>query len=234
VTGSGNGATLTTPSGKTYKLISNWWDSYNNETETYSGLNFTVGGSGNSGGSGNPAGFPSIFIGAYAGYGQTLDSNLPKAVSALTTIPTTYQYTASGYSAFNATYDVWFTANSSLVTGGNPGSGGAYLMVWMFKPTNNQPRGSIVNANVTIPGAGSGTWTAWYDNGVAVGLPPCVSYVSNQPLTGLSFDLAQFIANAKTNSWGVTNSQYLSIIFGGFEMWTVNGASLTKFCAQVN
>jgi hypothetical protein len=66
-----------------------------------------------------------------------------------------------------------------------------------------------------------------------------VSYVANTELSTLSFDLNYFIKNAMANGWGVTKDQYLSIIFGGFEIWnggndTHNGLKLNKFCAQVN
>jgi hypothetical protein len=37
-----------------------------------------------------------------------------------------------------------------------------------------------------------------------------------------------------TNRYGVTNSQYLSIIFAGFEVWGGNdGLQLKQFCANV-
>src|SRR5882672_4716942 len=132
---------------KSYFLQSNWWQIYSNEAEDYRGLSFTVHNPQNASvppSNGNPMGFPSIFIGQYAGHG-TQGSNLPKQVSALTSVPTIYKTNNSsiGTSNHNATYDVWFTQNGIPLSPNqsNPGAGGAYLMVWMFKPTDRQPRG---------------------------------------------------------------------------------------------
>jgi hypothetical protein len=128
---------------------------------------------------------------------------------------------------------VWFTqSNQPLGAGQNsPGAGGAYLMVWMFKPTDRQPRGNNAGrGNQTVAGV-PGTWQVWYDpSGV-----PCVSYVSNTTLDGLDFDLNDFIKDAVAKGYGVTSSMNLSIVFGGFEVWGgSNGLQLTKFCADVN
>jgi len=214
-------------------MQSNWWDVFSGQTESINGLSFTVNNqTGNNSGSGNPLGFPSIYISSYDGKG-TANSNLPKQVSALTTVPTTYQSTATSFdtSNFNATYDVWFTSGNGLVTGSSPGGGGAYLMVWMYKPSNKQPNGNEVATAATISGV-PGYWQVWV--GTSNG-DPCISYVSTTPLSSFTFDLNDFIKDAVSNNRGVTNSQYLSLIFGGFEIWAgANGVSLTKFCAQVN
>ena len=75
-----------------------------------------------------------------------------------------------------------------------------------------------------------GSWTVWYDSTN----PPCVSYVSGQPVSDLQFDLNEFIQDAKSNKWGVTDSQYLSLIFGGTEVWGGgDGFQLKQFCANV-
>jgi hypothetical protein len=67
-------------------MQSNWWGTpYNNQTESVSGIGFTMTNPGNvqSSNASNPLGFPSIFIGAYQTKKST-GSNLPKQVSALT------------------------------------------------------------------------------------------------------------------------------------------------------
>jgi hypothetical protein len=231
-------AELSTATSKTYFLQSNWWHSFANETEDYSGLSFTVSNPQNASvppSDGAPMGFPSLFIGQYAGHG-TQGSNLPKAVSALTTVPTVYQTNNAsiGTSGHNAAYDVWFTQNDQPLGAGqsNPGAGGAYLMVWMFKPTDRQPRGSNAHPGQVVPGV-SGTWDVWVDT---VGQPPCISYVSTTPLDGLTFDLNDFIKHAVGKNYGVvTSSMYLNIVFGGFEIWSgADGLQLQQFCANVN
>jgi hypothetical protein len=227
-------ATIPTSSGaKSYVLQSNWWGAFSGQKETYSGLSFTLDGTGAFQDASKPLGYPSLFIGSYNSQ-TSVGSNLPKQVSSLTTVPTVYNWSgASDVSHFNASYDVWFTASNAKVTTGDPGSGGAYLMVWMFMPSDQTPRGSKVTnmPPVTIPGA-PGNWTVWYDPS---GAAPCVSYVANSKINNLSFDLNEFIKHAVANNLGVKNSQYLSIIFGGFEVWQGhNGLKLDKFCAQVN
>jgi hypothetical protein len=232
------GATLSANGGKSYYLQANWWNQFASESEDYDGLSFTVHNPQNASvpsTSGSPLGFPSIFIGTYGGH-ATMGSNLPKQVSALSSVPTNYQTNNSsiGVSDHNATYDVWFTQSGSPLpsNAASPGAGGAYLMVWMFKPTNRQPRGSDVgHTGKTISGV-SGTWNVWVDSSTD---PPCISYVSTSPIDGLSFDLNDFIQDAVNNKYGVTSSMYLSLVFGGFEIWGgCDGLQLTQFCASVN
>jgi cellulose 1,4-beta-cellobiosidase len=218
---------------KTYFMQANWWGTpYNSQSENVSSIGFTMTNSGNIVTSvpNNPLGFPSIFIGSYQTK-KSNGSNLPKQVSALTSIPTIFSTNADqkGYSSYNAAYDVWFTQSNSPVTGSDPGGGGAYLMVWLFKPTDKQPRGSI-RANGRIISGVAGGWDVWYD----ATNPPCVSYVSSDKLASLQFDLNDFIKDAVTSNYGITNSQYLSIIFAGFEVWGGgNGLQVKQFCASV-
>jgi hypothetical protein len=59
--------------------------------------------------------------------------------------------------------------------------------------------------------------------------------VSTTPLDGLEFDLDDFIKDAVAKSYGLTSSMYLSIVFGGFEIWgESDGIQLSQFCATVN
>ena len=89
-----------------------------------------------------PTGFPSMFIGANSG-NSTSGSNLPKQVSELTTVPTTWRWRpddGSTASLYNATYDVWFSTNPA----GEPHSSfpsGGFLMVWLHDPDIAQPIG---------------------------------------------------------------------------------------------
>lgn len=229
---------LTASTGKSYFLQSNWWHTYTGETEDYTGLNFTVGNPQNAAddaGDNNPMGFPSIFIGSYTGH-ASMGSNLPMQVSAINSVPTIYKTnnSAIGTANHNAAYDVWLTKGSAPLTPMqvSPGAGGAYLMVWMFKPTNRQPRGRDTgHTGLTVNGV-SGTWDVWIDSSTD---PPCISYVSTTPLDGLQFDLNNFIQDSITNQYGITASMYLSIVFGGFEIWgNADGLQLTQFCASVN
>jgi hypothetical protein len=103
-------------------------------------------------------------------------------------------------------------------------------MVWLFKPTDRQPRGNDQGRKgVTVDGV-SGNWDVWVDSTN----PPCVSYVSSTPIDALGFDLNDFIKDAVAKSYGVTSSMYLSIVFAGFEVWGNNdGLQVKEFCASV-
>ena len=223
---------------KSYYIQANWWHEYAAETETFNGLSFTVGNPQDASvpsTDGDPLGFPSIFIGSYGGH-TTTGSNLPKQVSALNSVPTNYQTNNSsiGMTNHNATYDVWFTQSGTPLgaNAASPGAGGAYLMVWMFKPANRQPRGSDAGHMAQTVANVSGYWNVWIDKSTD---PPCISYVSANPIDGLAFDLNDFIQDAVTNQYGVTSSMYLSLVFGGFEIWGgADGLQLKQFCASVN
>jgi len=223
-------------SSKNYYMIPNWWGSpYNNQSESLSGVGFTMTNPNNvvTNVTDTPMGFPSIFIGSYQGH-TTDGSKLPKQVSSLTSVPTIFSTNGveKGMSNYNATYDVWFTANGSPLSSSasSPGSGGAYLMVWLFQPNDRQPRGSIERSGAIISGL-HGSWTIWVDSSKD---PPCISYVSDSNLDSLEFDLNKFIQNAVSSKLGVTSSQYLSVIFAGFEVWGAgDGLQLKKYCASV-
>lgn len=228
------GATLTTNTSKTYYLHTNWWNKYAGETVTYQGLSFTVANpTAATTSDNNPLGYPSLFIGSYSGH-TTAGSNLPKQVSALTTVPTVFSTNAADgtIANHNAAYDVWFTDTSAPLASSaySPPPGGAFLMVWMFKPTGRQPRGNPVRTGATVAGV-DGQWNVWVDNSS----PPCISYVSTNPRNGLAFDLNAFIKDSVAFKLGITNSMYLSIIFAGFEIWGgANGIQVKNFCAKVN
>jgi hypothetical protein len=219
---------------KQYFVQSNWWSLYEQQTVTVSGLSYTLGNpTGAASSNDAPMGYPSFFIGSYAGH-TTDGSNLPKQVSVLTKVPTLLSTNAMsmGTSNYNAAYDVWFTATGTPLPSYQytPGTGGAYLMVWLFKPTDRQPRGGAPAYGgqkvVGLPG----TWDVWIDNSD----PPCISYVSTTPVERLDFDLNSVIQDAVKNGYGITSSMYLSIIFGGFEVWGGgDGLQLKAFCASV-
>ena len=194
-----------------YIVQNNVWGSSASQTLTYGpGTTFKVtaqNGTGDT--SGAPASYPSIFIGSNANR-STTGSGLPKAVSALGTVQTSWTWADSGASGtYNATYDVWFSTSSA----GDPATAtipsAAYLMVWLYKPTGAQPNGSMTSS-ATIAG---NDWNLWV--GTSNG-KPCYSYVALNKLSSVSFDLNLFIKDAVTrgylkNEWGLTN------VFSGFE-----------------
>jgi len=222
-----------------YFMQVNEWNSTGSQVMSYGGdylfkMTTQMGSTATNGG---PTGFPSVFIGANSRH-TTSNSNLPKAVSALTTVPTSWTWNDNGTLAddtansYNATYDVWFSTSSA----GEPtasGPSGGYLMVWYHKPADAQPiGGSAMKKGITIAGV-PGTWDVWIGPN---GTRPCISYVATQTTLSMSYDLNLFIQDAVKNQPNtIQSSWYLTNIFTGFEIWrgALNVES-TSFCAQVN
>ncbi|HSC87459.1 MAG TPA: hypothetical protein VLC09_09330, partial [Polyangiaceae bacterium] len=193
-------------------------------TLSYSGASFTVTAqTGNQPTTGAPVSFPSIFMGS--NYNRaTTGSNMPKQVSALQSVPTGLDWTSAN-GEYNTTYDVYFSTNSN----GDSGSpSGGFLMVWLHKPTNAQPVGSII-ATVSLANR---NWNVWY--GTQHEGKPVISYTAQQSVNSLSFDLLDFIDDAVARS-RVSSSWYLTNIMAGFEIWNGGqGLKVNKFCAVVN
>jgi len=186
---------------------------------------------------GGPVGYPSHFIGSNGGR-ATAHSNLPKAVSALTTVPTSWTWddgstlSDTSSNSYNAAYDVWFSSSPSGDTDSPSAPSGGYLMVWYHKPNDAQPIGQNKYPGVSISGV-PGTWNVWVGLN---GTKPCISYVSTKDIKSLSYDLNLFIQDAVKNrpqtiqsGWALTN------VFAGFEIWRGGvGLQSTSFCAAVN
>jgi len=125
-----------TSGGHEYFMQVNEWNSSGTQVMSYGGdylfkMTTQMGSTATNGG---PTGFPSVFIGANSKH-TTMNSNLPKQVSALTTVPTSWTWNDHGTLAddtansYNATYDVWFSTSAA----GEPtasGPSGGFLMVW--------------------------------------------------------------------------------------------------------
>jgi hypothetical protein len=186
--------------------------------------------------SGPPTGFPSMFIGANADH-VTANSNLPKQVGTLTSVPTTWLWNDNGLMAdesaniWNSAYDVWFSTNPAGEPSAYAPSGG-YLMVWLYDPPAAQPIGRVLYPGVTVAGV-DGTWDVWVGPNAG---KPCISYVRTESSLSLSTDLNFFIRDAVENRPStILDEWYLTNVFIGFEIWQ-GGAGLetTSFCVTVN
>jgi hypothetical protein len=189
-----------------------------------------------------PAGYPSIFTGAYNNR-STANSGLPRAISQIAagSVQTSFTWAANGASgSWNAAYDVWFSTGS----GGDPAASapsGGYLMVWFYDPPDNQPismtGAPITNGSVTIGGK---QFNIWYgtNNGGGVNRP-VVSYVAQQNFNSWTFSLGDFIRDATgrdcaTGVKCLNSSWYLSTVFAGFEIWRGSmGLEVTDFGVTV-
>jgi hypothetical protein len=228
-TGPGSYATVTRDS-RNYIVQNNVWGSGSSaQTVTYNGVSFTVNSQTDShdphGNPNTPISYPSDFIGNNNGR-STNTTNLPKQISAMTTVPTGWSNNAGSISGvYNAAYDVWFNTSNSVTN--NPTGG--YLMVWLANQGTAQPVGQLIASGVSI---NSMSWNVWYggpQNGVNV-----VSYVRTSNTTSMSFDLTVFIKDAVSRGY-LQNSWYLTNIFAGFEIWSGGtGLKTNNFCAVVN
>ncbi len=221
-----------TRDGRQYIVQNNVWNGDpNNQTLSYDGVSFSVTAQNNwSGTSGAPSSYPSVFIGSNFGH-STSGSNLPRQVSALSSVPVGWRWTsASG--VYNAAFDVWFSSGA----GGDAGSpSGGYLMVWLYHDGSISPMGSP-QGSVSVGGK---SWQVWIcsqavdgcnQNGV-----PVITYLpASGSINEYSFDLRDFIRNAADQFGVVQDIWYLSNIFAGFEIWS-GGAGLSSddFCAVV-
>jgi hypothetical protein len=218
----------TSTTSKSYAAMANWWGKFSGQSVALSGLGFTITNPGVSASGNDPIGFPTIFIGNYQTF-STVGSNLPKQVSALTTIPVVFNTNLSSIdgSNLNASLDVWFNTTATRLSETASKPTGGYLMVWQAKPSNRQPRGGVRMSGQTV-GSVPGKWDVWADS-------ECVSYVSTTTQSNLTFDLNDFIKHAVANGQVIQKGWYLAVVFGGFEVWSGgNGAKVSKFCAKVN
>ncbi len=231
---------------KQYIIQNNNWGNPTGSTQVlnFTGNSFTVQSSTGTANGGVPASFPSIYIGANGQiangtYDTWADSGLPKQISAINTINTTFTWSGGTSGGdYNATYDVWF-AKSAPTAGSYNDAISGFLMVWLYKPGSRQPIGSV-KRTATIAGK---TWNVWVgprgntSTGTDDANRPVVSYVAQSTLNTLTFNLKDFINDAVTNgasdksaggtSQAFVNSWYLTDVFAGFEIWSgSNGVGL--------
>lgn len=202
---------------------------------SYNGPSFTITNfSGSAPTSGAPMGYPSLFIGSAGGDGQaTNGSNLAKQVSALTDIPTAWRWSGTG-TEFNVAYDVWFSPTAG---DGGPGSR-SFLMVWFHKTGGVYAEGEgeqHSGGQATINGKTFSTYVSQQFEG-----RPIISYVASSMISEWSFDLNDFITDAKTRTSTaqgtpvISDSLYLTNVFAGFEVWSgISNLKTDKFCIQV-
>jgi hypothetical protein len=203
---------------------------------SYNGASFTLTSQAqNKGTSGAPAGYPSLFIGSNGGNGlATPGSNLAKQVSALTDVPTALSWSKpSGGGNYNVAYDVWFSPTSG---DGGPGSR-SFLMVWFSRSGSIYAEGEGEGHSggvFTVGGKSFNTYVSQQFEG-----RPIISYVATSEIMEFSFDLNDFITDAKTRQSSaqgpvITNSLYLTNVFAGFEVWSgAQGIKVNNFCIDV-
>jgi hypothetical protein len=231
--------------GHSYIIQNNNWGNPggSNQTLTYKDNSFKVTQMDGTGSSA-PASFPSIYIGANGDtqggtYSTSSDDHLPKQLSAITSLMTTFKFTTTGN--MNAAYDIWFSSSVPTTCYGDGISG--FIMLWFHSPNGFSPiGGSAMATNVPIGGS---NWNVWKGNRGTTGSSqgscsvqnsnaPVISYVATSDMTNVTnFDLKPFFNDAVT-SRGFNNSFYLTDLFAGFEIWSGGtNAEVKEFSAVV-
>ncbi|MCH2110738.1 MAG: hypothetical protein MK135_15555 [Polyangiaceae bacterium] len=186
--------------------------------------------------------FPSVYKGVAQGRQRSEGSNLPKAISELTTIPTGMKTNTSAINfGGNATYDVYFTYDENYSGGGSPD---IYLMVWF---SSNAMNPLISGGDYSCSGQPPTHLDACTDQGSltvggktfhrfygATGSSPVISYVAETPMDEWEFDLKNFIDDATANNY-VDSSMYLQSVQGGFEVISGGvGLTMEDFYVTIN
>jgi hypothetical protein len=190
-----------------------------------------------------PAAFPSIYIGNNGNTAQGVNStsttdSLPKQISAITSLNSTFRYSGGGGGSYNATYDIWF-ANTPPTTEYQDGIDG-FIMIWLYDPTGAQPIGTNMGS-ATIAGQ---TWNYWVgprgDGPSGYNDAPVISYVNpteNDNSRAQSFvdkNIKEFFDHAVGLNQGISESMYLTDVFAGFEIWNGGqGLTVDEFTAVV-
>jgi hypothetical protein len=236
---------------KEYIIFNNNWGNPTGSTQvlSFTGNSFTVE-SATGTGSGAPASFPSIYIGgngdiAGGTYSTWANSGLPKQISSIGSIQTSFTWGGSGGGDFNAAYDVWFSS-SQPTAGTYDDAISGFLMVWLYKPGGQVPIGQVVRT-ASIAGHNWDVWVGPRGNtsaGTDDANRPVVSYViQGSALNSLDFNLKDFIDDAVANggadqssggtSQAFASGWYLTDVFAGFEAWTASsivGINATFTC----
>lgn len=240
--------------GHSYIIQNNNWGKPTDTTQTisYKDNSFTITGiDGGDPGGGSVRSFPSIFIGSNGNtmsgaYSTYNDDSLPIKVSAIQSVQTTLKWGGGAPNGnYNVSYDVWFgpapAAKFPFYPEYKDGQSG-FIMVWLYKPSQNNPiGGSPAASNRTIPGV-SGSWNVYAGprggGGPNSGVP-VISYVATSTLQSMNFDLNAFIKDAVSTGAGglkISQDSYLTDVFAGFEIWNGNdakGLSVQEFTAVV-
>jgi hypothetical protein len=187
---------------------------------------FTVDSSTLGTGGNSPVAYPSIVYGWHFG-AVTPGTGLPKALSAITSAPTTVAYTVPAGGKYNAAFDIWAMPPSAGNNPTTPGSG-VEIMIWLAAAGGATPLGSpgetvtIGNNEYQIWQGTNSTWqvvTFW-----AKSFVPALTNHDLKPF----FDRVVSLGKAQAD-WNLHSIQF------GFEVWnSAPGFAVTNFSQTVN
>lgn len=209
----------TTIGGK-YVVQNNRWGSTAEQCINATGTGFQITSQqGSAPTNGAPLSYPSIYVGCHY-TSCSPGTNLPRQVSQIGSANSAISYTYAG-GTYDAAYDIWLDPTPKT-----DGVNQMEIMIWFNRQGSISPVGSMVGYT-TVAGK---TWEVWqgWNGGNDV-----VSYVAPSAISGLSFDVMDFVRDVDARTQ-VTDSWYLTSIQAGFEPWNGGtGLAVTSFSADV-
>ncbi|PRX99795.1 GH12 family glycosyl hydrolase domain-containing protein [Allonocardiopsis opalescens] len=209
--------------GGRYIVQNNVWGASTRQCIDVNGTSFTVTvAEHNNSTSGAPAGYPSIYAGCHY-RNCTTNSGMPRQVSSMNTVTSSWSTSAPSSGVYNVAYDLWYDADPNA-----PAQNDAELMIWLRHQGDIQPIGQRVASNVQVAGA---SWDIWQGN---IGWN-VISFIRTSPTNSVSNLNLRAFTDEAVRRGAVQRSWYLTSIQAGFEPWR-GGAGLAthSFSTTVN
>jgi cellulose 1,4-beta-cellobiosidase len=172
---------------------------------------------------GPPATYPSFYTGCHWGNCAGVANGMPKRVSKVRSIRSSWSTVQPATGAYDVSYDVW--TSTTPHTSGQPD--GSEVMIWLASRGGVQPGGSKIG---TVKLAGT-TWEVWSGRGSTWNL---ISYRRVTPTTAVrDLDVTAFLHDSVKR--GLTKPGWF-LIDGeaGFEIWQGGkGLATTSFSFDV-
>lgn len=223
------GETDVTRNGQGYRIIYNGWGGgFGSQNLTASGTRLRVESfSGSEGVNGEPAGYPTVYIGNYSNTGSSPGSPFPIAVNDAD-IVTGLKWSGPASGDYNVAWDIWLS---------NGGGRTAFFMVWVRDPPAHFPAGLKREEGFTMPGI-DGVWNIHAGTVNILGEElPIINYVrpEGQDSTELSFNVRHFFDDAIAKGYNLNGSQIMSVAVG-FEIWNgpVSNLGIDDFCVRID
>ncbi|HEY3257013.1 MAG TPA: hypothetical protein VGJ91_23815 [Polyangiaceae bacterium] len=184
--------------------------------------------SGISSGNNAPASYPSIVDGWHYGkWTGNYAKASAKAISALTSVTSSWAFTPPAGQKWDVAYDMWVSSNKDITA---PDANTLEVMVWLDYSTTMTT--NAIGSKVGTFTAGGTSWEVWYG---ATGSWHTVSYRRSPGTAPVSnFDLTPFLKDAVTRGTGATSWNLLGVE-AGFELFNAtSGGSIDSYSLTIN
>jgi len=175
-----------------------------------------------------PASYPSIVDGWHYGkWNGAYGKANAKAISALTSVTSSWAFTPPTGDKWDVAYDMWVSSNTGLTA---PDGNTLEVMVWLdysMTMTTN-----AIGTKVGTFSAAGTSWEVWYG---ATGSWHTVSYRRTPDSAAVTnFDLTPFLKDAVTHGTGTTAWNLLGVE-AGFELFNAKtGGSIDSYSLTIN